>query len=293
MQSSPTQCKKLFITFGDGGSEFRAASIRLAIQAMSTGLFESSVSLCEGGLVASSNGFNRIRHRLELLDVAPLYYRSVKPWLLEAALDGQFGNFHCVMYADAGCELSSEPVSRFLLKKRLDEACRFGAFAEQTKLPEVNWTKRKTLDELQVSSQEAGDFQFQDTWFVMRNEASSLRFAREWISLSMPERGLWQNPSSREEAGTDLIEHRHDQSLFSILFRRYRGRFKPVAMDFEITSRLGRFRSRAVPVMTIRNRKGESKIMPLTKTESVLAVLLAPISILASRKSMSSRARAK
>jgi hypothetical protein len=45
--------------------------------------------------------------------------------------------------------------------------------------------------------------------------------------------------------------------------------------------------------MTIRNRKGESKIMPLTKTESVLAVLLAPISILASRKSMSSRARAK
>ncbi|MEY4560665.1 MAG: hypothetical protein RL460_643 [Actinomycetota bacterium] len=279
MVTKSTKCKRLLVTFGDGGDDFRAAAIRLAEQGASTGLFDTCLSVSESGLESSSQSFRDFRPSLEQLDVWPLYYRAVKPWLLEAALRGQFGDFHCVMYADAGCEFSTSAVARHLLKKRLDLACRFGAFAEKTNLQELHWTKLRTLTELEVTSVEATDCQFQATWFVMRNDVSAKEFARRWIALSSPERGLWQDPSSPEEAGHNLVEHRRDQSIFSILFRRYKGKFKPVAMDFELSSRLGRFRAHSVPVMTIRNRGGESKVRPLSKLESIFVVLLAPVSL--------------
>lgn len=272
------RCRVLFLTFGDGSAEFRAASIRLANQAWATGLFAMSVSVSESGLVSVSQDFDDIRPSLQLLDIPPLYYRAVKPWILKAALDGAFGEFHCVMYADAGCELSNFHVARRSLKKRLELACLQGSFAEQTRLIEANWTKKKTLDELKVDFNEASDFQFQDTWFVMRNDLVSRAFAESWISLSLPEKRLWQNPINDEEAGPDLIEHRHDQSLFSILFRRLGGPYTPVAMDFEISAFLGRLRCHSVPVMTIRNRTGLPKSKPLNMLDAVLMLFISPLS---------------
>ena len=270
-------CRPILVTFGDGQGDMKLAAERLVMQALQTRLFSIAVATNATSLIQASRDFKEIFPELLELDAAPLHFRAVKPWLVQSAMRGAFGRAHCVVYMDAGCELLDTPIARIRLRSRLGKACLCGGFSEKTRLLEAEWSKKYLLDELDVSIDERRDFQFQATWFALRVDESNFQLVDSWRLLSHPGLNLWQNPSTNLEAGPDLREHRRDQSLFSVLYRRSKLPHAHVAMDFELESRLGRVRSFTMPVLTIRNRFGKSRLSKPTWAQIFMGALVYPM----------------
>jgi len=146
--------RTLFVTFGNGSSDFEAAAVRLALQAEKTGVFSSAIALNQEMLLRSSRDYRNVQYSLQKLDVYPLYFRASKAWAIRSALSGTFGDFEVVCYADAGCEIVNNSITKFRLKRRIEFAYDHGGLAEQLKNPEFLWTKRKTLDFFNLSPSE-------------------------------------------------------------------------------------------------------------------------------------------
>ena len=92
--------------------------------------------------------------------------------------------------------------------------------AQQVPYIEENFTKSATLVALNASASMRKSLQIQDTVVIINQSTESMDIINEWISLSDPALNLWQDPLMPER---NLIAHRHDQSIFSILWKRNRG----------------------------------------------------------------------
>jgi hypothetical protein len=208
--------RTLFVTFGNGSSDFEAAAVRLALQAEKTGVFSSAIALNQEMLLRSSRDYRNVQYSLQKLDVYPLYFRASKAWAIWSALSGTFGDFEVVCYADAGCEIVNNSITKFRLKRRIEFAYDHGGLAEQLKNPEFLWTKRKTLDFFNLSPSERTLGQVQSGLSYWRVDSSNLELAELWSSLSHYSLDLWQDPKDLGTESVKFRSHRHDQSIFSI-----------------------------------------------------------------------------
>lgn len=259
------------MTFADGGMEISRAGERLSRQASNLGLF-SKCLLVNSEQLSSYEPFKVIRDSLVTLDTPPLHFRAHKAWVLEAALSEIFGGFDVVFYADAGCEILDNVISKVRFKKILMRSNLEGDLAEQTGYIEKYWTKRRLLFYLDPAGIYSDSGQIQATWMCLKNNAENRAWVSEWTKISDPNLGLWQNPSEDEieEQLLGLVEHRRDQSIMSILWKK---RGLPTKTPyFEHGALMGSIRGATVPIQTIRNRSGETMLNPKWQSD-VIAII--------------------
>lgn len=256
--------QSLFLTFGDGSAEFRAAALRLAGQAKSIGVFSSVVSLNHESLLQVSSEYALAQSSIINLDSYPRLFRAAKAWVVQAGLMGKFGEFDLVCYADAGCEIISNQITRFVLRKNIQRAFYYGGMAEQTLHAERNWTKKRTLGYFECSMAHSLSGQIASTLSYWRVNSQSIEISNKWCMLSDYKLDLWQDPKNRDEEEEYFMAHRHDQSIFSLLWKQAELPVTPLYEQFN--NRLGGIRSACIPINTIRNRTGTSKIPKASKS---------------------------
>lgn len=269
-----TIMKVLFLTYGDGSQDFRYAATRLENQARSVGVFDSIIGLHHEDLLAASPEFVQAQNSIVKLDNYPRYFQAMKAWVIHAGLAGYFGEFDLVCYADPGCEIVTNSISRLILKMNLRKAYLKGGLAEQLPHPERNWTKKQTLDFFNSSYEESVKGQIQATWSFWRVNRNNLELASRWCSLSDFSLNLWQDPKDPNGEAEYFIEHRRDQSLFSLLWKEAGLPVKPVSDQWAL--RLGAIRGAAIPIHTVRNRTGTTTLTRISKRNSaaILGLLL-------------------
>lgn len=261
--------KVLFITFADGNPDFVRAAERLAFQAQETGLFTTCLSFFSDSLAAAFPLYAQDLVKINQLDKFPLHYRAAKTWCILAALRGTFGEFDVIVYMDAGCEIQNNWVTRLSLKNKCKLALRHGGLAESTMLPEVQWSKIELLRLFGLSSPEVVSAQVQSTWSIWRKGDEQLAVAARWRELTVSDENYWCDPTDRG-ADLELVEHRHDQSIFSLLWKRAHFPVHPNSMDFGPNAKLSTFRSLGIPIHAIRNRTGDVRT-PIFGGRSLLA----------------------
>ena len=259
--------KTLFLTFGDGSPEFRAASARLEMQAKNIGVFTSVLSLDHESLIQVSPEYLIAQISNMKLHTHPKYFRAAKSWVIQAGLSGKFGKFDLICYADAGCEIAVNRITRLVLKGYLKKAFLYGGLAEQLPLPERNWTKKKTMNYFQPSASHALSGQVQSGLSYWRVEEKNLDLVNQWCSLSDPKLDLWQDPIDKASEEDYFIEHRHDQSIFSLLWKQAGLLVMPVNSHWLL--RLPNLRSACIPIQTRRNRTGVTSLTRLSKSNSI------------------------
>ena len=261
--------KSLFLTFGDGSNEFRAAALRLADQAKELDIFTSIRVLNHETLWIASEEYRRSFSSIEKLDAHPKYFRAVKAWVIHTALIGKFGEFDVICYADAGCEILSNRITRLVLKRNIQSAYLYGGLAEQLTRPERNWTKQKTFAYFNTSSTDRLSGQIQSTLSYWRVDEGNIKLASQWCLASNNELDLWQDPKDKNLESSYFEDHRHDQSIFSLLWKQAE---LPVApMNSQWTPCLPAILTASTPIQTIRNRTGDSKIRKISRY-SVVAI---------------------
>ena len=251
--------KTIFVTFGDGSPDFRDAAIRLGRQAGLFEIFHEVVVLDRSRLQDISTFAEKRLNTYTNLTQDSRYLWSTKSIILSEFVAGRLGS-ECdlLVYADAGCEMRANCLSKAHLSALLASAHRLDGYVESTGLLEKHWTKLKTLKVFPTALWSTE--QLQSTWFIVRRSERIAQLALLWEEMSHPAKGLWQDPLPDERVQPELVEHRHDQSLFSLIWKSLDLPFTRKKVSWLETNFRGSLRSYHRPILAIRNRTGASKM---------------------------------
>jgi len=153
-----------------------------------------------------------------------LGYWIWKPVVIEMALEASSPG-DIVVYLDAGFTLNKDGRSRLLeyLDIALDSADKMLSF--QNIHTEYRWTKADLAQRLGVLNVPSimNTSQLSSGFIVLGNTNSNIDLVREWKKISIEENYRYSDDSSSESKNhPEFVEHRHDQSISSLL-RKMRG----------------------------------------------------------------------
>lgn len=149
-------------------------------------------------------------------------YWRWKPFLIKKVLDTlELGDI--LIWSDAGNYWNVKGLNRFMQYLEIVEKSEIGVLVFQERYVEKAYTKGDLFDFLGV----LGNTDFTDTlqiWsgclFIKKTQASSELIER-WLNLHLNHYDLTTDKRSIVNNCPEFVEHRHDQSTFSLLAKKY------------------------------------------------------------------------
>jgi hypothetical protein len=205
-----------FVTFGDGSPQIRGAAARLQKEARHTGIFNSAGVYNLRRLRDDYPLFWKEHGHFLLSAKRGLGYFLWKPFLISAKLS-EIAEDDVLVYADAGCEFM--PGNRQELLNWLPNEPEFDLSAVPLDPQHTNarWTNSCCLAHLENSSEFLQQPILAATFMFLKNTSRSRHLAAKWLEWSVYDDHccLVDRPGDVERP--EFEEHRHDQSIFSLL----------------------------------------------------------------------------
>lgn len=249
----------ILVTFADGSNDFIAAGKRLTKQAQLLNCFERIICMNSADLEYLVPEFSMFASQQDMALDRYFLYQNAKAYVLKAALSGKLGDFQQILYLDVGCEIVTNPISRHKLRRVLKRAKKLPiGVAQETIYREKNYTKRKVLEFFDCSEKLTHSFQVQPGVIILNNNIASLSLIELWVHYLDPKLGLIQDPESKE---SNLVAHRRDMSIFSILWKQNCGDVLNFYWNTPRTeSKFLDAITSTYAIQAIRNRSGNSNI---------------------------------
>lgn len=249
--------KWLAVTAGVGAYDFEEAAFRVRDALESSGIVDKVVAVTTKDLPSVCPETSVLYRNLMNTHTRGFGYMCWKAEIVNAAMQGKWGDFDGVIWVDAGCEVSVNPLSRIKFRKFQDFAQVNGVACFTLDTLEIEYTKRDLFEKFPEISPTLAGKQIQTTWFFLHGETGK-KVAKEWFDVVMSGTNLLDlNPSSNPEYD-GFVENRYDQSTFSLVCKKYSipvMKYRPTAGTGSYISILRGFVN---PIWTSRNRKGES-----------------------------------
>ena len=211
---------KTFITFSANTPQYPNLTKRVKIvcdQAKSLHYFDNIIGYTDQDLKQDTEYWGKHRDFIENNQRGYGYY-IWKSWVVKRTMENM-KNDDILVYVDAGCTINT------YAKKRLEEyvdmvrKSKHGIISFQMDLSSQKYTKIELFDYMEVSQEDRTKKQFVAGILILRKNENTMKIVNEWYRVShIPEmindeRSMIQHP--------DFIDHRHDQSILSILFYKY------------------------------------------------------------------------
>jgi hypothetical protein len=204
-----------FITFYTGGKKYYDAGKRLMIQAESVGLFDNIYSYTQRNLKNDPDFWDK--HSKFIQENPRGYgYWLWKPYIIKKQIENMKDD-DILLYADCGCEIDIRKKKKIanVFEKVKDELI----IANTTRV-EKNWNKMDLIIKmgmrykmhLNSPQHEAGQI-----LFLVCNKTRD--FVNEWYKLACVYHNIDDSPSINENVPS-FKQHRHDQSIFSLLMKK-------------------------------------------------------------------------
>lgn len=131
-----------------------------------------------------------------------------------------------VMYCDLGCELlvqERDILHNLLCSDKHDIILSFpgGVRVDTGWIPprERDWNKAFTIHHLGASVEHLKSRQYQGTCVIIKNNLKTRQFVERWLKICEDYRTIDDRPHGFKEI-SDFKEHRHDQSVLSLLLKQ-------------------------------------------------------------------------
>jgi hypothetical protein len=209
----------IVVTFAD--SRMRSALTRVKRQAKKFSEFETTYAWSESALDPSFvSGMGAKLSR----DVRGFGYWSWKPQVILQALD-KMNDGEILVYMDAGCHLNLAGAARLGEYFDIVAHSTSGILGFQLEsnavglLHESTWTKGDVLDFFDVRNNilVTESDQICGTIIVLQKRVETIVFFEKWRDLFVSNFSLFDDSASLSANAPNFIEHRHDQSVFSIM----------------------------------------------------------------------------
>jgi len=206
-----------FLTFGAPFQFFSSAVSRLCYQAKEFGLFDAIYGYDERVFDMS---FCAQHGEFILTHPRGFGYWLWKPYIIRKLLS-EIAENDVVVYADAGCVLNIRASKRMSEYIELAKQCESGIVGFQLQTIESHYTKMDTIAELHAFDH-AHTPQILASVCIIRKTPISVELVERWFRTCEQYRFLDDRPSELPNA-EGFVEHRHDQSIWSLLLKQTPG----------------------------------------------------------------------
>lgn len=210
----------VFLSFAD--SRMAAAIDRIGKQAEQMGVFDKIYVYNENDLDAH---FRAKWSHILRAGVRGFGYWCWKPQIILQVLKSLPENSR-LLYCDAGCHLNPRGKDRleFYFQELMKDSLGIKAFPAYSPFVddlEKRWTKGDVFDYFQCRNNKfvTHSPQIAATQILCRSCSSAISFLNAWNGIIETNVKLLDDSSSKSPNLNGYIAHRHDQSLFSILFK--------------------------------------------------------------------------
>lgn len=203
-----------FISFAEGSQDYYGALKRIENQALSLNFFSSVETFKKEKLY--NNFWNKHREFIEKNSKGYGYY-IWKPYIILEQLN-KLEDSDILWYADAGCEIDCTKRNLFVeTVKFVQKNC----IACGINCQEREYTKRDLLIYMNMDLPcYTDDFQYEATSICFKKCKKVMDFVTEWCRITQHYNLIDESVSINSEY-PDFRENRYDQSVFSLLMKRY------------------------------------------------------------------------
>jgi hypothetical protein len=251
------------ITFGGGNFAYRRGARRVALQAQASGIFKSVTKLTDKS-IPSFTPLAWSQHQNFFLNSKKGFgYWLWKPIIIEARLR-EIPSNEILLYIDAGCELN---LLGDAARRKFDQYSRlvrqYGSLAMQMRelkekgfFPsEQRYSKASLISAVKPSEETMTERQLLAGILFFRNDAKNHNFLQKWIELATRDNYSLLADDHGPIESDEFISHRHDQSIFSLLYKESGGYYIPDETDWKPDWRI---LGADYPIWAMRNRTGIS-----------------------------------
>lgn len=208
-----------FLTFGDSVRYSRALQ-RCENQAKELEIFSGVYAVDENDLMKNFSEFWGKHRDFILGNNRGFGYWIWKSYLIMELLDN-IPKDDVIFYMDSGCQLNPRAMDRF--NEYHEYSMEYGGLAFRLNLPELQWTKSDTyyrvfgeLSNDTSQNQCVGGINF------FKNTQKTKDLLVEWQQICSENNYHYIDDSPSIKANHQIFkEHRHDQSIFSLLVKKY------------------------------------------------------------------------
>ena len=209
--------KKVFITFGGGKQTFIDAGNRLINQVKKTNYFDKLILYTDEDLKKDKIFWDKHKSFIEN-NKRGYGYWLWKPYIIKKTMENM-NNGDILLYLDCGCEIGGKKQKN--LPKFFDLVKKDKIICTKTGHCEKNWVKRDLLVLLDLEDSKFIKTQQYQAGVVMYYICNMTRTIIDfWYNIGNNYHMIDDSPSIKQNYNC-FIEHRHDQSIFSLLIKKY------------------------------------------------------------------------
>ena len=205
----------VFVTFGDGSRDFRAAGRRIARQAVKTKIFDKVYRYDYASLKSNHPDYWRQHNQFILSNRRGGGYWIWKSFIIQTVLS-VLEEDEVLVYCDAGCEIDERLIENF---SKINPGDFDATLFEIEGHSNEAWTNALTLKALGASPEICKSNQLVATAILIKNNLSSRSLVQEWMRLCHSY-GHALVVDLKNDQRSVFREHRHDQSILSIIARQ-------------------------------------------------------------------------
>lgn len=145
-----------------------------------------------------------------------------KPQIIYQKLN-EINDNDILIYIDAGCSLNVNAEKRFKEYIELINNSKYGILSFITTQPLLKWTNSATFDyhNIDYKSEIALSNIIMATVIIIKKNTHSLDIIQKWRKVVFDDPNLFTNYYNKMNKTSGFKDHRHDQSNFSILCKKY------------------------------------------------------------------------
>lgn len=143
-----------------------------------------------------------------------------KPYLIKKVLDS-LPLDDILIYCDAGCMINSRGIARFKEYITLLSQSDKGCIAFELPHREFEFTKQEVLDYFGASAEIADSNQLMATIILFKKSDHATLLVDKWCEALYDKPLLFADDKKRSIQNEKFIDHRHDQSVFSVIRKTY------------------------------------------------------------------------
>ena len=217
-QQQQQQPKKIFITFGGPTQNFYNAVDRVCQQAREFNLFDEVIGFTDKDLKNDAEFWEKNGAFIEN------HKRGYGYWIWKSYINfktiQRMDQGDIVVYVDSGCELRIQFIER--MKEYFDIVTKSdkGIIGMSLCFNERHWTKMDTFVKLDCTEFFNDGYQVIGGIVIYKKCENTCSIIEKWYNGCCNHHLITDAPSVLPNAH-DFIEHRHDQSIFSLLMKKH------------------------------------------------------------------------
>jgi len=214
---SPTEQQKTFITFGGPTSNYHNSVRRICNEAENLQFFDNTYGFTEMDLKQDTDFWNKHGNFIESNQRGYGYWLW-KSYLIKKELNKMNEN-DILIYCDAGCQINSGGKDRLLeyIDMLNNNRENYGIISFQSEFKELLYTKQKVFEHFDIFNN-AENMHTLATIILIKKNNHSTNIINDWYNSCSNYDLINDNIYNEKPIFRD---HRHDQSILSILVNKY------------------------------------------------------------------------